>query len=131
MTKQELLTTYRSALLELEEIEAQLSRIGTDGRPAGLRGGTAGMRLPGTNHPAAAAWQTADGLEKMVEHKRAELTALSAQLGEVMGSIGNARTFMIVQHYYLMAETDETIGQLLHLSTSRINQLRRSFMQAA
>ena len=37
MTKKELLTAYRSTIIELEELRRQLNRVGTDGRPGGCR----------------------------------------------------------------------------------------------
>ena len=37
MEKRELLTNYRSAVIELEELRHQLKKVGTDGRPAGVR----------------------------------------------------------------------------------------------
>ena len=37
MTKKELLTAYRAATIELEELRRQLKRVGSDGRPTGVR----------------------------------------------------------------------------------------------
>lgn len=131
MTKKELLNTYRSTIMELEELELQLDRIGTDGRPAGCRSFAADRERRGTNHPAAAASQLADGLARIARQKRDELADLSPRVHELITRINSSRTLMVVQHYYMMAETDEHIGQLLRMSTTRVNQLRNQYLNSA
>ncbi len=131
MTTKELLDGYRAALLELDELEAQLARVGTDGRPAGCRGAVTEGHLPGTNDPAAAAAQLAEGLETLACRKREELAKMAEPIRLLMGGITNVRTFTIVQRYYLMAETDAQIGSLMNISRVRVCQIRKAFLAAA
>ncbi len=130
MTKRELLSNYRETLLELHDLEVQLARTGTDGRPAACRSQSLGS-LPSTNDTAAAMRQLADGLETMAQRKRNELAQMGSAVSALLAGIRDGRTFTVVQHYYLMAETDEAIARQLSLSTSRVNQLRRKYLSAA
>lgn len=125
----ELLNRYRADVLDLYEMEAQLSRLGTDGRPAGY--GLVCLDREGgrTNDPAAAARQIAEGLEELIGRKKAEMLGLNGKLQPVLNQIPDIRTRMIVQQYYLCAATDESIAQLLMLSPQRVHQLRHRYLK--
>lgn len=130
MTKKELLTRYRTAVIELDELRRQLRRVGTDGRPGGVRT----VRLDGvrgTNDPEAAAMQLAEGLEDLLQEKEAELAQLSGEVDALLRGIRDFRTYMVVQHYYVLAKTDEQVARAMSVSRCRANQLRREFIESA
>ena len=130
MTKKELLNTYRAKVIELEELRYQLSRAGTDGRPNGCRTVQLDGTGRGTNVPGAASLQLAEGLEAFVQRKEEELRKLQPPMEELLMEISDARTYMVVQHYYVLAKTDEEIGSTLAMSRTRANQIRRIYMKA-
>lgn len=131
MTKAELLNTYRTKVIELEELRYQLSRVGTDGRPSGCRTAQMDARIQGANMPGAAALQLADGLEALVRKKEGEMQALAGPVSGLLAAISDARTYLIVQHYYILGRTDEEIGRTLAISRTRANQLRLGYLKAA
>lgn len=130
MTKKELLNTYRAKVIELEELRHQLRRVGTDGRPTGCRTQQYDSIGRGTNDPGAASMQLSEGLEALVERKEAELRKLHPLMETLLKEIPDARTYMVVQHYYMFARTDEEIGYTLAISRTRTNQIRRIYMKA-
>ena len=98
MTKKELLTAYRATTIELEELRRQLKRVGTDGRPAGVRTMQTDRIARGTNDPEAAAMQLADGLEALLAQREAELAELSAQVDVLLASIRDFRTYQQIPY---------------------------------
>lgn len=127
MTNREMLQAYRTAVLDLQELAIQLDRVGNTGRPRGPQG----VRLDatrGTNDPSAAALQAADGIEELIERKRTELADLAGPVGQLMFRIGNPRTFMVIQNYYLRGETDANIAREMRMSRCRVNQIRNDFL---
>ena len=130
MTKKELLNTYRTAVIELEELRHQLSRVGTDGRPAGVHSMQTDA-IRGTNDPAAAALQLADGLEELLHRKETELSELSAQVDALLAGIRDFRTYLIIYHYYVLGHTDEQVAHTLSVSRVRVLQLRQRYLDAA
>ncbi len=129
MTKKELLTTYRAKVIDLEELRHQISRVGTDGRPAGCRTAQTG-RISGTNDPSAAAMHLSDGLEALADRMEADLHSLAPAVSALLMGIRDTRTYLVIQHYYVFAETDEQIGALLAISKSRANQIRQEYLRA-
>ena len=127
MTNRETLQAYRAAVLDLQELSVQLEQTVTSGRPAGAHGVQLGG-LRGTNDPVAAAMQAAEGIEAMMARKRCELAELAVPVGTLMARIGNAKTFMVVQNYYLRAETDAAIARDLRMSRCRVNQIRNDYL---
>lgn len=130
MTKKELLSTYRTSVIELEELRRQLKRVGTDGRPAGARSLQIDS-IRGTNEPAAAAMQLADGLEEMLHRKEEEIAELTSQVDALLRGIRDFRTYMVVQHYYVLARTDEQVARAMSISRGRVNQIRLEFLESA
>ena len=130
MTKKELLTSYRTSVIELEELRRQLRRVGTDGRPVGTRSMQTDS-IRGTNDPAAAAIQLAEGLEEMLHRKEAEMAELSAKVDELLAGIRDFRTYMVVQHYYVLGRTDEQVARAMSISRGRVNQLRLEYLENA
>lgn len=131
MTKQELLTTYRAKVLELEELRYQIERTGSDGRPGGCRGMQTDSISRGTNVPSAASLQLAEGLEALAVRKEAELQELSVPLNKLLQEITDIRTYLVVQHYYVCGRTDEQIARIMSISRTRANQLRQLYMKAS
>lgn len=131
MTKKELLTAYRAATIELEELRRQLKRVGSDGHPAGVRTMQTDRIARGTNDPDAAAMQLADGLEALLAQREAELTTLSAQVDTLLAGIRDFRTYLIIYHYYVLGHTDEQVARTLSISRVRALQLRQHYVDAA
>ena len=131
MTKKELLTAYREATIELEELRRQLKRVGTDGRPAGARAMQTDRVARGTNDPEAAAMQLADGLEALLAQKESEQAALSKEVDALLAGIRDFRTYLIIYHYYVLGHTDEQVAHTVSMSKSRVNQLRVNFLRCA
>ncbi len=130
MTKKELLTTYRTRVIELEELRHQLARVGTDGRPAGCRTMRTDRIIGGTNDPSAAAMHLADGLESLAQRLQQELDALAPEVHKLLLDIRDMKTYLVIQHYYVFAQSDEEIGSLLALSRTRVGQIRRDCFNA-
>lgn len=131
MTKKELLNNYRASVIELGELRHQLDRIGTDGRPAGVRTMDAARAVQGTNHSAAAALQLAEGLEEMLQRKKNEQQAMAPQIDKLLQEIKDFRTYMVIQHYYILAQTDEEVARAMSVSRCRVNQIRQEYLKSA
>lgn len=129
MTKKELLNTYRSRVIELEELRRQLDRVGNDGRPSGCRTAQYDRIGRGTNDINAAAAHLADGLEALAQRKEEELMLLTGPVDALLQEIEDFRTYMVVQRYYMMAETDEQVALSLNMSRSRVTQMRIHYMK--
>ena len=128
MTKKELLEAYRERVIELEELRDQLKRVGTDGRPHGVRT-TQFDHISGTNDPAAAAMHLANGLEALAQRKEEELMMLAGPVDTMLQQIEDYRTFIVMQRYYKLAETDEQVALALNMSRSRVTQMRICYMK--
>lgn len=131
MSKKELLTKYRTMVIELEELHNQLSRIGTDGRPSAGHSVQTDRITCGTNNPGAAALQLADGLEAMKCQKENELVHLGEQVELLLKDIKDFRTYIVIQHYYVLAKTDEQVARTISMSKSRVNQIRMEYLRSA
>lgn len=129
MTKEEILNTYRSITIELEELRNQINRAGTDGRPSGCRSMHTDGIARGTNVPGAAALQLADGLEALAARKEEELAKLSEPVEKIMSEIPDYRTYMVMLYYYAHGQKDEQIGKLLSITRCRANQIRRTYIK--
>ncbi|MBQ7850193.1 MAG: hypothetical protein IJ343_10755 [Clostridia bacterium] len=127
MTNQEMLQAYRAAVIDLEELSVQLNRTGLSGAPQGIRSMAVDL-IPGTNNPAAAALQAADGIEELINRKRNELAALAENVGPLIGRIGSYRTYVVIQQYYLRGMTDSDIAKSMCISRTRVNQIRNDFL---
>lgn len=131
MTKKELLNTYRSRVIELEELRRQLDRVGNDGRPSGCRTAQYDRIGRGTNDVNAAAAHLADGLEALAQRKEEELMLLTGPVDALLQEIEDFRTYMVVQRYYKLGETDEQVAAALNLSRTHVNRLRSIYLKKA
>lgn len=129
MTAMEVLNLYRRTVTEIDELQRQLEHVSPSGRPSGVRGAGSRNEGPSTNNGMAAAMQLADGLSDLIRRKKEVLAGLSARVFEMLGGISDGREYQIVQQYYLMGETDESVARSLGLSTTRVNQIRRDFLK--
>ena len=71
----------------------------------------------------------ADGLEALAQRKEEELMMLTGPVDAMLGQIEDYRTFIVMQRYYQLAETDEQVAMALNMSRTRVNQLRRYYMK--
>lgn len=131
MTKKELLSAYRAATIELEELRRQLKRISSDGRPSGVRTMLTDRITRSTNAPEAAAIQLADGLESLLDQREAELAELSTQVDTLLAGIRDFRTYLVIHHYYRLGRTDEQVARAMSISRARANQLRLEYLESA
>lgn len=127
MTNRELLEAYREAVLDMQELSAQLERAERSGAPRGMTL-TRLDALRGTNNAEAAALQLAEGICDLLKRKREELAALHEPVSALLAQIGSPRMLFVVQNYYLCAETDATIARTLRMSRCRVNQIRNRFL---
>ena len=130
MNKREILTTYRTLVIELEELQSQLRRVGNDGRPSGIRAAQFDTTR-GTNDPGAAAMQLAEGLEEFIQRKQEEIQQLLPQVDELLRGIKDFRIYMVIQRYYVLARTDDQIARSMSISRARVNQLRLEYLESA
>jgi len=128
MTKKEMLEAYRERVIELDELRRQIKRVGTDGRPNGVRAAQF-EHISGTNDPAAAAMHLADGLESLAQRKEEELMMLAGPVDMMLRQIEDYRTFIVMQRYYKLAETDEQVALALNMSRTHINRLRHIYLK--
>ncbi len=131
MTKKELLAAYREKVISLEELRHQIDRAGSDGRPSGCRVSQTDRVSAGTNDPMMASIHLAEGLAELAARMETELHALAPQVSKLLLDIRDVRTYMVIQHYYVFARSDEEIGALLALSRTRVGQIRRDYLTAA
>ena len=71
----------------------------------------------------------ADGLEALAQRKEEELMMLTGPVDAMLAQIEDYRTFIVMQRYYKLAETDEQVAMALNMSRTRVNQLRRYYMK--
>ena len=129
MNNKEILTTYRALVIELEELQSQLRRVGNDGRPSGIR--TAQLDTTrGTNDPGAAAMQLAEGLEEFIQRKQEEIQQLLPQVDELLRGIKDFRIYMVIHRYYVLARTDEQVARAMSLARTHVNRLRLEFLES-
>ncbi len=128
MERREVFNQYRQTLLEWRAIQDELEALGTDGQPAGIRRQSLEEKRM-TNDASAALRQLAEGLEARAAALQGQLDAMRSEVNALLSGIRCLKTFMAVQRYYLLGETDMTIGVALQLSRQRVCQLRQAFMQ--
>ena len=95
MTARELLTAYRGAVMELQELELLPDDMAAVRRAA----------------------------------KRACLTAMEPQMVNLLSEIEVSRTYLVIRMYYQQAATDAAIAQRMHISISRVNQIRNAYIR--
>lgn len=61
---------------------------------------------------------------------KASLAERSARMRALLNKIDDPRTLMVIHRYYVMGMTDPAIGHEMHLSKSRVNQLRLRYLHS-
>lgn len=130
MTTIELLKSCRAAILELQEINKQMSRVLPTGQPSGVMAQQYKTTLPGTNEPVAAAIQLHDGLHARAEKARDEWQRLSALARPVIMNAASARDMVILDHYYVMGMTDQEIARQQKLVREQVCRIRHDALAA-
>lgn len=59
------------------------------------------------------------------------MAGLSAQVDALLRGIRDFRTYMVVQHYYVLGRTDEQVARAMSISRGRVNQLRLEYLESA
>ena len=60
---------------------------------------------------------------------KAEMAEVSRRFEEILTGVTDKRMQVILRSYYAVGMTDDSIGELLGLTTRRINALRNSFLR--
>lgn len=128
VTEGTLLKAYREKVIALRALQEQLSRCGGTGGPAGVRGTRWDGQPRGTNDPAAAAAQLADGLTAMARRQQEELNRLWPQVLEITSRIDDVRLYMIVHHYYVLGQTIEDIAEYLYVSPRTVARMKKNYL---
>lgn len=128
MTNAEALRKYRSLHMELCALEIQIQQTERSGCPRGISLQRFDA-LRGTNDPTAATMQLLDGLEALSLRLQQERDALMPQIKNLFDSITDFKLLVIIQRYYLFAETDEQIADILHLNDRYICKKRNAFIR--
>lgn len=129
MTDAQALKQYRILIFEMTALQEQIRQAERAGMPRGVLTQRYDA-IPGTNDPSAAARQLLDGLEALAQRKQQEIDALRPQIDNLLNSISDFRTLIILQQYYLNAQTDEQISQLMNLSDRYICRIRNAFVRS-
>lgn len=124
-----LLKEYRAKAIALRELQEQLARCGGTGAPSGARAVRLDRAGRGTNDPAAAATQLADGLEAMAKRQKTELDALWPQVLALTSRIDDVRLYMIVHHYYVLGQTLEQIAMHLYVSPRTVARMKKAYLE--
>ncbi len=61
---------------------------------------------------------------------KASLAERAARMRTLLNNIDDPRTLMVIHRYYVMGMTDPAIGHEMHLSKSRVNQLRLRYLRS-
>ncbi|MGN1020560.1 MAG: hypothetical protein ACI4O7_09290 [Aristaeellaceae bacterium] len=123
------LKRFRSLTIELTALEQQLRQAERTGRPSGVTTQRYDS-LRRTNDPTSAAIQLAEGLEAMARRKREELSLLRPQVDAALSQVEDFRLLVVLQHYYLMGETDEQAAEAVHLSDRYVCRMRNAFLRS-
>ncbi|MGN0778881.1 MAG: hypothetical protein ACI4MJ_07030 [Aristaeellaceae bacterium] len=129
MNQAHALRRFRSLTIELTALEQQLRACGQTGRPRGVMTQRYDT-LRGTNDPAAAALQLAEGLEAMAQRKREELALLRPQVEAALSQVSDFRLLVVLRRYYLAGETDEQAAEAVHLSDRYVCRMRNAFLRS-
>lgn len=102
MTYQELLTTYRRLIITRQEFRAST-----------LTATESERRL----------------LQVLHAQNQASLSALAHPMRTLLAEIDDWRILHIIQQYYVKGMTDSAIAAQMHLTGSRVNQLRQQYLR--
>ena len=136
MTKRELLENYRDMVIDIDLMEKRLSFLSKYiGGPRPVRAMQLTGMPRGTNEPEAALMQQNDTdmeiLDK-IEQRMDETRRLAASFEAILEEIDDRRLRNIIQAYYGLGWTDESIGEMLDppISRQHVNRLRTAYIDA-
>lgn len=121
----DLLSRYRQEAIALRTFEQHMDLMT---RPTGPRGLT-GLRPGGehTNDPESAARQLEEGLEAMLENRRARLKSLEMEVLTVLSRVTKPAMFNVLVGYYMLGLSNEETGEYAHVTCRQVFRLRREF----
>jgi len=130
MTAKEILTSCRDAVLELRKLDAQLARCLPTGQPSGVNAQQYDADPPGTNDPTAAAIQLYEGLMAQRDELAIQVSRISKIAWNILRTVTNPRSLVILNNYYLLGLTDQEIAQAQELSRDHVCRLRHKALAA-
>lgn len=130
MTAKEILTSCRDAVLELRKLDAQLARCLPTGEPSGVNAQQYDADPPGTNDPTSAAIQLYEGLMAQRDELAATVSRISKSAWNILRTVTNPRSLVILNNYYLLGLTDQEIAQAQELARETICRLRHEALAA-
>jgi len=133
MTKRELLENYRNLVIDINMMEQRLSFLSRYiGGPKPVRGVQLTGMPHGTNDPEAAMLQQQDTdseiLEK-IEKRMDETRRMTARFEVILEEIADRRLRNIIQAYYGLGHSEETIAEEVGLSQTHVNRLRKEYIE--
>ena len=130
MTAKEILTSCRDAVLELRKLNEQLARCLPTGEPSGVNAQQYDADPPGTNDPTAAAIQLYEGLMAQRDELALQVSRISKTAWNILRTIKEPRSLVILNNYYLLGLTDQEIAQAQKLTRVYITQLRHAALES-
>jgi len=133
MTKRELLENYRNLVIDINMMELRLSFLSKYiGGPRPVRSVQLTGMPHGTNNPEAAIMQQEDTdseiLDK-IEQRMVETRRLTARFEVILEEIADRRLRNIIQAYYGLGHSEETIAEEIGLSQTHVNRLRKEYIE--
>ena len=130
MTAKEILISCRDAVLELRKLDAQLARCLPTGQPPGVKAQQYDAAPPGTNDPTSAAIQLYEGLMAQRDELALQVSRISKTAWNILRSVKDVRSLVILNNYYLLGMTDQEIAQAQELTRVYITQLRHAALES-
>ena len=132
MTKRELLENYRNMVIDINMMEQRLSFLNKYvGGPRPVRSVQLTGMPRGTNEPEAALMQQVDTdsdiLDK-IEQRLNETRRLTSRFEVILEEILDRRLRNIIQAYYGLGHSEETIAEEVGLSQTHVNRLRKEYI---
>ena len=132
MTKRELLENYRNMVIDINMMEQRLTFLSKYiGGPRPVRSPQLTGMPHGTNEPEAALMQQQDTdseiLDK-IEQRMVETRRLTARFEVILEEIADRRLRNIIQAYYGLGHSEETIAEEIGMSQTHVNRLRKEYI---
>ena len=130
MTAKEILTGCRAAVLELRDLEEQLTRCLPTGTPSSVKAQQYDAPPPGTNDPTAAALQLYEGIMAQRDELALQVSRISKTAWDILRTIKEPRSLVILNNYYLLGMTDHDIALAQELARETVCRLRHEALAA-
>lgn len=124
----DLLSRYRQEAIALRDFEEHMDLMS---RPTGPRG-LSSPRASGehTNDPESASRQLEEGLEAMLESKRARIRAMEPEVMAVLSRVTKPTMLKVLVAYYMQGLSNEATAEQVHLVPRQARRLRREFLDS-